>query len=548
MDPLCISRQVQIVDKSYREISLYLYPFAKIRYFIFIWLLHFVSNTCYAQNQKSIDSLEYLLLTRVGPARWDPLFNLVFEHIENNFEKALEITNEAVEVSFLTGDSLKIVKSLRLKGQLLGKLDRRDEQLEVFEKVLPISVRNRFRREEAFIIHGLANLFISSGHFDKALHFHYKALLLKKEDGDTSEIASSIHNIGLIYYKITDYQKAAEYFEESLRLRTIIHASQNDISHTLLNLSLCYTEMGNFIEAQKKIDLAYQGCDSNCYKANALGFTQNQGLLDLALKNYESAEHLLLQSYAISMKEKNSRIQFDNLNILAEINLNKGECTTAYRYLKEAERLGGGPNILIKEKLQFYQLIARYYEIINDYKKVAYYQRAYIDLKNSSYNFNFTSRMMGIESFNLQQQHDKELDAQKQIFVLKEKIIENQQTLSRVSISLSAVLMVLVWLLSKKNNEVRKLNKLLDIRIKERTQILEDNMTGLISKNKLKQIQLEKTVCELNQTLASINGLCSLGVRETSDRSVVSFFEEIQSMSISLKNILVRLTTLNAVT
>ena len=69
------------------------------------------------------------------------------------------------------------------------------------------------------ILNGLAYASISKANYDKALKYLFESLELKKIDGDKFEISVALHNIGLVYYKLDDSDKALKYYQEALNLR-----------------------------------------------------------------------------------------------------------------------------------------------------------------------------------------------------------------------------------------------------------------------------------------------------------------------------------------
>jgi len=110
--------------------------------------LALVSLVSLAQNERKIDSLKSQLVKRNGLDRFDVLYNLVFEYLgKEDFQQSLLYTEEANEIAYQFGDSLRIVKSGRVRGMILQRLDRGGDAIIDFQKVLPISKRNNFVKE-----------------------------------------------------------------------------------------------------------------------------------------------------------------------------------------------------------------------------------------------------------------------------------------------------------------------------------------------------------------------------------------------------------------
>lgn len=136
----------------------------KVFYFIFFVVLASMSSAV-AQNPLVVDSLKALLINRTGADRYPPLYELVFEYIDKDNERALEIIEEAENAARLSGDSLWIVKSLRVKGQLLSRLVKLPESIQACHNALKIVNRNGFWDEQAAILNSLATSYAFLGDY-----------------------------------------------------------------------------------------------------------------------------------------------------------------------------------------------------------------------------------------------------------------------------------------------------------------------------------------------------------------------------------------------
>ena len=56
------------------------------------------------------------------------------------------------------------------------------------------------------------------GQFNDALALYSKSLEISEKLGDTSRIASTLHQIGMIYAKSGDYTNALELYDKSLEM------------------------------------------------------------------------------------------------------------------------------------------------------------------------------------------------------------------------------------------------------------------------------------------------------------------------------------------
>src|SRR5690349_14588337 len=106
----------------------------------------------YGQPQAVIDSIEMSLSVEQGNARPSTLYELAFEYSRVDTDKALAVCIRAEQAALKAGDTLLIVKSRRLKGQLLYLMDRNYEAAESLYQVLPIAVRYGLKSEQLSIL------------------------------------------------------------------------------------------------------------------------------------------------------------------------------------------------------------------------------------------------------------------------------------------------------------------------------------------------------------------------------------------------------------
>src|SRR5690606_8213490 len=168
----------------------------------------------YAQGDlEGLDSLRSLVRHSAGVQRFDALYELGFRLFEHgDVEEALVQFNRASVAAKELGDSLRIVKSSRVAYQMLKRLDRADEGLDALFTALGIAKRNRFQEEQEYLLNLIAIHFTLRANYDRALEFHFQNLVLREETGDHVSIRESLNNIGVVYFKLRNYQKALEYY------------------------------------------------------------------------------------------------------------------------------------------------------------------------------------------------------------------------------------------------------------------------------------------------------------------------------------------------
>ncbi len=170
-----------------------------------------------------------------------------------------------------------------------------------------------------------------------AIEYLQKAIALQKEFNLEIDLASSLNNLGEIYYKQGKYDQAESLFIQSLNIRKNIFGEKDfDTAQSLNNLALLYQNQRKY---KKSESLLFQSLE---IMKNILGENHpdiakslnNLAGIYLVQRKYEQAEPLLIQSLEIMRKilgENNPDVA-KVLNNLAEL------CQSQGKY-EEAESL-----------------------------------------------------------------------------------------------------------------------------------------------------------------------------------------------------------------
>lgn len=188
-----------------------------------------------------IDSLLVRSSTAEGMDKYQADFDIAWELFDIDNEIALRHAELAHNLAKTTADTMKILKSGRLYGQLLRRNNELDEAERVFFSLLRPAVQGKYDAMRGRILHSLALLQTYQARYDQALINNLKALRIWKSEGDTTMVASSQLNIGLTYYKMGDFKEAIAYFERGLTMGAI-----STRSVVTMNLALAKVYVGDF--------------------------------------------------------------------------------------------------------------------------------------------------------------------------------------------------------------------------------------------------------------------------------------------------------------
>ncbi|HEX8038493.1 MAG TPA: tetratricopeptide repeat protein, partial [Chryseosolibacter sp.] len=196
-----------------------------------------------AQDKRILDSLEQVLGTKEGLDRYEALHKLAVQYVDVDDERALSISNEAECVALNSLDTFSIVKSKRLKGQILLRLGRNEEVISTCESVLPFGHEGRYSEEWVLILNNFGIAYLYESRFDKALEYLFAGYEIAGTENNPSWRAMSLNNIGITYYKLRDYDRALDFF---LRAYDVKKSLGLISLYEPINICLCYVQIGDF--------------------------------------------------------------------------------------------------------------------------------------------------------------------------------------------------------------------------------------------------------------------------------------------------------------
>ncbi len=503
------------------------YLFSKLSHAVVIVCLFPLTSI---SQSKKIDSLKSLLPGKSLSNQTDILSELAYEYVNVDYQVSFKYASGAFEVSKQSGDSLKIVRTGRIKSQILRRMGNIDAAVTLFNEILPIARRRHYIDDLKTILNGLGVAYVFQANYDKALKCHFESLELREKNGDKYEISSALHSIGLVYYKLKDYDKALQYYHRVLSLRE--DANRKDgLEYLLVNISLCYAYTNNFSEARSFLKKGIAVCEDNC----AEDFTSNArfglGVIYFGEQNFPEAETEFLNSYRLAEKLGDGRFQLDNIVYLLQIYIKLNKMKIAEKYLHKAEVLMSSNTPYNLELIKVYSQLFQFYTRLKNFEKVAYYQNNYITLKDSIYDDELTTNLMKVEAEHLEKENKAKIAFQNIVLDLNKEVILRQRFLNVFIGIIAILLIVLTLVLLKSNRQKRMVNHLLDEKVKERTRDLELNRDALQRACEARDALLHKTSSDINNSLATLKGLYMVGLKDVDDPRARQYFDKMNTAS-----------------
>jgi CHAT domain-containing protein len=167
------------------------------------------------------------------------------------YQKALEIFNQALTVSRLTGYKLGELEAQGNIAVIYGDFGDTQKALGIYQQMLPLARELGNRDDEATLLINIGLIYEQDLQDIKtALGYYKQALEIFQEIGDRVRESVALNNIGSVYRHDKDFHAALDYFARALALRRETKNRQGEAA-TLNNIGGVYQQMGEY---QKALD------------------------------------------------------------------------------------------------------------------------------------------------------------------------------------------------------------------------------------------------------------------------------------------------------
>lgn len=479
---------------------------------LFIVSAPVLTITSHAQQQR-IDSLKALLPGKPDSVCTKILYELAYEYVDFNDSLGALYGARSFECARRIGDSLGMVKAARIRAAAFRRLEELDSSLRLGLEMLPIASRNHYNDEVKKILRGLALAYSFKANFDRGLQYQFELLRITEQDGDSAERAFALNNIGMVYMRLLNYKKALHYFHRSLAIDPPLY--EINMTTVLLNTSLCYSQLRDFEKAREYLQKGFDKSQSINVGTIAIEGLNVKGSFYLPKGDLDSAEIFFLRSFALAKDSPNERYQLVVIFNLAQVCLDRSQLFKAEQYLLEAESLLQKTPFRYEVRDIYSRLSILYKRIGNRHKRILS-QEKYIQYSDSIFNRTTLSNLMKVESEFHERRNKARITQQEQVLALRDEVINRQQVVNILVSIVAALLITLLYILYRSNRQKKFTNQLLEQKVQTRTQALELSYTMFKQTLGAKEAVLTKTLSIVRQHLATLSGLCVVGLIETS--------------------------------
>jgi signal transduction histidine kinase len=258
----------------------------------------------------------------------------------NDYFNAIDNYNTSLRLYNELQDSLGIAKVNNSIGLIEIKRGNYNRGLRYSLSAIDIFESKNLRSELSSAYNNLAEAYFKTNQVDKALEFNTKALQVREQLRDSSGIKTSTKNIAILYSMRKEHRRAIEYFEKLLAL-----LDPQDVNDMVIRgeiLPRIGDEYLQFNDYQKAATYLLDGLRLNRNTDNKAGILRS--LNSLAQLNFQQrkvrlAEVQLNEAYGLTRQVKDDEQLLKNYKIRVAVDSAKGDFRNAFRWQREYHNL-----------------------------------------------------------------------------------------------------------------------------------------------------------------------------------------------------------------
>ncbi|MFH0894079.1 MAG: tetratricopeptide repeat protein [Bacteroidota bacterium] len=280
----------------------------KIFFLLFIVQCLFFYEKLNGQNQRIVDSLNYLISkTPDDTNKVALLLTLGDEYEKEKPEKAVEYYTQALNIARKTNIKIVVSTCLEFLAIIYKNSFSKFSEAEVF-LIECIKIRKEVLGENhpyyATTLFNLSLLYTEMGLYDKAIPLLKEAMSFQKNTLGEEHLnyQYSLQNLGRLYSDLGNFSEAESLYLKTLRLRKdLLGDKSHEYTTTLTMLADLYRPMGRFSEAEVLYKEALQNTKNlfGDHSSDYASLLNSLAVLYKEMGNYSKTEPLLLESNKI---------------------------------------------------------------------------------------------------------------------------------------------------------------------------------------------------------------------------------------------------------
>lgn len=254
----------------------------------------------------------------------------------NDYFNAIDNYNTSLRIYNQLQDSLGIAKVNNSIGLIEIKRGNYNRGLRYSLSAIDIFESKNLRSELSSAYNNLAEAYFKTNQVDKSLEFNTKALQVREQLRDSSGIKNSTKNIAILYSMRKEHRRAIEYFEKLLAL-----LDPQDINDQIIRgevLPRIGDEYLQFNDYQRAATYLLDGLRLNRSTDNKAGILRSLNSLaqlNLQQRKVRLAEVQLNEAYSLTRQVEDDEQLLRNYKLRVSVDSTKGNYRSAFRWQRE---------------------------------------------------------------------------------------------------------------------------------------------------------------------------------------------------------------------
>lgn len=498
-----------------------------LRVFCMGWLTAIALDSCQANGEAFFSSRLAVYQDELSENYWD-LLQLALSSFATDKEEALDYLLEAERLGLGVADECDMLKIRRLKAQMLMATGQSEAARDLLLDLIQHPVCELQVNDHICIYNLLGASYLLRGEFDISLRYFLHALEMAEVESDSTTLATITGNIGFLYYKLSDYEKAVYFMN---RRRSI----DDDLGETsflnLVNMSLCYAALGEYDRSEEYLRELMRNDAILSDRVLLLHINYAQGILDLSRSNLEQAVVHFETSLDLSREQNDDRMVLDVLSKLAHTKVLMNDWVEAYKCLKSAESRMGGSVPYNREMMGVYYALASIHERRGEWKEMAHYQQRYLVLRDSLYGSQRVVNLMEAEAELTARSSRRTIELQRKLLSSKDEALRWQYFSNVVLILIGVLIAALLGLVYRDLERSKRVRGMLEDRVRARTSELRAQQLELVRSIREQELRIQRIFSEVRNATRRIQGLCGVAAAETREEHIKAHLTKIHEQS-----------------
>lgn len=255
------------------------------------------------------------------------------ERKNQNYDEAIEAFEKS---KHYTDDDSVLAAIYSLLAVTYGKKADWEQATSNFIAALNQNIKLKNIAEVANNFNNLGSIYKISGNFTKALFYYEQALKVRSLMGDELKVLESINNIGSIYYLRGQYNKAIEHFNKTL-LIILKYQLPEQLSVAYNNIGVVYSAMENYSKSLEYYKKALEIDLKNNLTYSLARDYNNLGVIYSMQKNWDTALIYYDRAFELHQKYGITDGLLDVLGNLSILNLQTKNFQKAAYYIEKTK-------------------------------------------------------------------------------------------------------------------------------------------------------------------------------------------------------------------